>query len=223
MHRSRTLPPVLCALLIAPACAGTRQSAPEADGAAEAAEAAEADGGVAREVAHFTRIAASGPLEVQVELGAGPAVVAAPDAELVAEVAGSTLRLSLPEGARGAARSAVRVSAPHIDALSCSKGASARLEGLEGGRIELFLEGAGSIRASGSVERLEARIDGSGALDLDGLQTREADVSVRGSGRAQVSVSGALEAEVDGHGSVVYRGDPIVWAGGSGAGNVSRR
>lgn len=217
MHSSSTLPParprlaLASALAIACACAGTREST------------AKEDPGEAREVAHFTRIEASGPLEVQVELGAGIAVVAAPESQLVAEVAGRTLRLSLSEGARNAARSAVRVSAPHIDALSCSKGASARLEGLEGGRIELALEGAGSIRASGSVERLEARIDGSGALDLDGLAAREADVTVRGSGRALLSVSGALEAEVDGHGSVVYRGDPIVWAGGSGAGNVTRR
>jgi hypothetical protein len=206
--------PVLCAVLIAPlapACAGTRESA--------RAE----QPGVAREVAHFTRIEASGPLELSVEIGAAIGLVADPGTELVAEVSGATLRLWLPEGTRNTVRSAVQVSAPHIDALSCSKGASARLAGLEGGRIALALEGAGSILASGSVERLEARIDGSGALDLEGLAAREADVLVRGSGRAQVSVSGALEAEVDGPGSVVYRGDPIVWAGGSGAGNVMRR
>jgi len=178
-----------------------------------------------REVPHFARLVVEGLVEVEVQVGKPVGVSVRADADhigdLVTEVRGEVLTIRLPEG--GPWGASARIGLPHLAAISCRGGSSARISGLQGGEIEIQLEGNGAIWAAGKVNRLTARIDGPGRLDLGQLATRDAGVRVYGSGAAEVTVSGSLDALVDGAGDVVYHGNPIVWSEITSNGSVSRR
>ena len=178
-----------------------------------------------REVPHFSKIEASGPLELTVTVGAplGVSVRGAEQrlAELTTEVVGGVLRVQLDRA--GGDPVAVQVGLPHLSELTCSGRSNSRISGLRGGQLRLDLQGLGELWAEGSVDRLTGSIDGPGTMNLSQLAVRVANVSVRGSGKAEVTVSGSLDAQVAGGGDVIYHGDPIVTADTSGSGSISPR
>lgn len=115
--------------------------------------------------------------------------------------------------------------------------------GVDAQTVSLTVAGSGSIDVSGmKAQQLTARIDGSGGVRIDGtvadqdvelrgpgeysasdLSTVDARVAVRGDGEASIAVSGALDAEVDGSGEIIYAGDPRVTEDVTGSGEVNRR
>lgn len=180
-----------------------------------------------RELPAFSSVELSGPVRAELTVGKQRSVLVKADpetqAELTTEVVGSTLRVQLAGRSGGDPRASLQISLPHLDSLACRGGANARASGLTGVRVQFQIEGTGEVSASGSVGHLEARVDGPGTLDLERLSVRNAEVNVRGPGEVVVSVSGALNATVEGGGGVLYRGDPIVFADTSGAGRVAPR
>jgi spore coat protein U-like protein len=70
------------------------------------------------------------------------------------------------------------------------------------------MAGAGSLSATGRVDKLDARIDGAGSVELDKLAAVDAEVSVNGAGSLSVCASGNLNATVNGVGSITYSCNP---------------
>ena len=213
--RPRVLPFALCLSLLA-ACAST-------GGGTSRAAPIETQ----RQLPPFSSVELSGPVRAELEVGKELDVRIEADSktqdELATEVVGSKLVVRLAGRSGGDPRAVLRISLPHLAALTCRAGAVASATGLTGVRVEFHAEGIAVVSAAGAVGHLMARVDGPGRLDLERLSVRNADVHVRGAGEALVSVSGALNATVEGDGDVLYRGDPIVFADTSGAGRVSPR
>ena len=93
MHAPRTAmtylrPALLCAASIVPACAGARAGGPACEE------------GVARQVTYFTRIEASGPIDLSVELGGSLAVTVGAGGELATRGGAGALRRGLSGGGR---------------------------------------------------------------------------------------------------------------------------
>ena len=83
-----------------------------------------------------------------------------------------------------------------------------RIDGVKGKQFDALLPGSGVLRVSGTVDRLDATLGGSGDMQLENLIARDARVAVPGSGRLQVHATGLLRATVAGSGAIFYRGDP---------------
>jgi len=88
-----------------------------------------------------------------------------------------------------------------------------------------YLEGTGATRvtADGTVNELLATMSGASKLDAESLQTRIAELSISGAGKAQVSASEILKVAISGAGKVTYSGNPSVEKHVSGAGTIRRR
>jgi putative autotransporter adhesin-like protein len=84
------------------------------------------------------------------------------------------------------------------------------------------IDGSGNVKAKGSAERLEATVNGSGNMDSEDLIAKNATMSLTGSGSATVNVTGLLNADVSGSGSISYHGNPTVTQWVSGSGRVAR-
>ena len=83
------------------------------------------------------------------------------------------------------------------------------LETIEVGAVELEVVGSGRVAiGGGSADSLTAQITGSGDLDAPALVVDRADVTISGSGGAELTVTGSLEALLTGSGSLVIHGDP---------------
>jgi hypothetical protein len=81
-------------------------------------------------------------------------------------------------------------------------------EDVGGRRLRVSLPGAGVVRISGRVTRLDVTLAGSGQVDLSALVARDVHALLFGLGRIVVDATHRLDAHVPGSGVVVYLGDP---------------
>jgi hypothetical protein len=102
----------------------------------------------------------------------------------------------------------IRLTTPVLDGLAIRGAGDAAVSGMKGERLLLEIDGAGDLRASGETGMLEAHIKGAGDMDLSQLAARDAKVSINGAGDLRVRASGALEATINGAGSISYAGNP---------------
>lgn len=89
--------------------------------------------------------------------------------------------------------------------------------------LTVALGGSGTIRASGTCDTQDVSLDGSGTYDAVDLTCTDATVSIGGSGRAEVTVTGTLDASIDGSGEITYDGGAVVTQEVSGSGRITQR
>ena len=70
------------------------------------------------------------------------------------------------------------------------------------------IAGSGDLTLKGSTNNLQANVAGSGDFHGFNLQSNHTDVSVAGSGDAEVVCNESLKARVAGSGDIEYRGNP---------------
>lgn len=96
------------------------------------------------------------------------------------------------------------------------------LDHLSAGTLDIELDGAGDITASGTANRLTLDISGVGSFKGADLSTKSARVAISGAGNATVWVANELTANIDGVGSVNYYGSPQVHESVDGLGSVHK-
>jgi hypothetical protein len=105
--------------------------------------------------------------------------------------------------------------------LMVAGGASVRLASLNAERFDMRLAGSGEVTVeSGRVAAQRVAIDGAGLYEGFGLESREADVAIGGSGEMHLSARERLAASITGSGNIVYRGRPVVTTAINAAGSV---
>ncbi len=89
--------------------------------------------------------------------------------------------------------------------------------------LEAQINGSGDIIVNGTTQEMEMDINGSGDFRGLGLKTFEANVSITGSGDAEVNVLNDLKAGITGSGSVTYVGNPSIRTDVTGSGTVTKK
>jgi hypothetical protein len=83
--------------------------------------------------------------------------------------------------------------------------------------------GSGEVRLHGSAGSLDARLDGSGAVDASDFATATADLALSGSGNMAAHVSDSVRVSLSGSGNVdIYGGAVIERASVSGSGSLTQ-
>ena len=118
----------------------------------------------------------------------------------------------------------LRASAEKITAEVFESGVSGsgrlRIENLEADQVSIRISGSGDVYLAGTALEQQTRISGSGGYDGAGLKSRNAEVTISGSGGATLQVSEELNARISGSGSVKYYGSPKVTQHVSGSGKI---
>ncbi len=86
--------------------------------------------------------------------------------------------------------------------------------------IECTISGSGETTIIGTAQTSNITISGSGSVEAFEMLTIECDVSISGSGSANVNVSEFLEVSIAGSGNVRYKGNPSINSSISGSGRV---
>jgi len=90
-------------------------------------------------------------------------------------------------------------------------------------RLDISLNGAGTVAASGRTGSLRVTISGAGSLVAQDLKAEDVSVTINGTGNAAVFASRSLRAEINGTGHIGYAGEPRnVHQRISGMGSVSK-
>lgn len=169
-----------------------------------------------RQVGDFTSIELRGGARLDVLVGPAPSLVVAGGTDEVAAFVGrvenGTLVLERERrvlgGWGGGDALHLRVTVPALGSLVVNGATAATLTGLSGGELRLELNGASSLEASGSVDRVDARLSGAGSMDLSRLVAAKASVEANGAGNIKVHATSVLDARVNGVGTVRYLGNP---------------
>lgn len=89
-------------------------------------------------------------------------------------------------------------------------------------KVEAHISGSGNLHISGETKDVEVHILGSGNYDGPELKAENADVSIAGSGDADLFADEKLKASVAGSGNVKYKGNATVDSHIAGSGSVSK-
>jgi hypothetical protein len=89
-------------------------------------------------------------------------------------------------------------------------GAGAVKADLDVNDFSVVLSGAASYILSGSADKADMRMSGTGRIDALSLQTREANVNISGVGSISVHCTDNLTIKAGGMGSIEYKGSPSI-------------
>jgi len=183
----------------------------------------------------FDRVEASHAFQVQVSQAANYSVVVSADDNILPDVevtlSGDTLRIGLRPG-RNYARATLRarIALPSLRGVGLSGASQATITGFQSSSdLDLHLSGAASLRGdiragnlraglsgasrltlAGSGQRLELNGSGGSNADLLNWPASDAVVHLSGGSRADVNVSGHLDAELSGGAHLEYAGKPTL-------------
>ncbi|MBQ3066336.1 MAG: DUF2807 domain-containing protein [Clostridia bacterium] len=90
--------------------------------------------------------------------------------------------------------------------LNVTGGSACSIQGITCGEVRFSVEGAAHITVSGTTDTMTAQINGAAALDAQALLCRSVRIQINGASSAGVYAMEALDAEINGVGSIVYDG-----------------
>jgi len=182
-----------------------------------------------REVGDFRRIEVSSGADFDIQVGPAPSLSVTGDDNLLAyhvtEVRDGTLVVEMKSGSYSPkVRPKMVATVPALESVTVRGSSDMEISGLAGESFAVSVAGSGDIRAIGKVGSVSARITGSGDLDLDELEAREASVEISGSGDVDVWATESMTASISGSGDVGYKGDPPrVTKSVAGSGSVHKK
>jgi hypothetical protein len=81
---------------------------------------------------------------------------------------------------------------------------------LDSDKLDLRIAGHGVVDLKGKTEIQKVSIEGHGRLSADELSSETARLRIVGHGTARVWATGSLSLDVEEHGAVKYKGDPLI-------------
>ena len=179
-----------------------------------------------RQVQEFTGVDAEGAFDI--EWAPGPAsCTIRTDENLLRHVEtimdGKTLRLEWHGQLHPTHGMKVRVSSASLTGGRLTGAVRLTATRLSGKGFYLDGTGATRVTADGAVNELMATMTGASKLDAESLQVKNAELSISGAGKAEVSASDILKVAISGAGKVTYHGNPTLEKRISGAGSVRQR
>ncbi|SRR5579884_260388 len=155
----------------------------------------------------------------ELEIGPAPGTSLSTRRPIVYQLTASRLRGLRLSGAAGARAAGLRADDFTLDIDGSGQ---ASLTDLQISRLSITLSGAARATLTGTATRQEITIIGIGRYQGEGLDSRQATVSLSGAGLCQLRVSDRLDVDLTGAGHVSYVGTPQVHENVIGAGLVER-
>jgi hypothetical protein len=166
-----------------------------------------------RQVAALDGLDVSGPMQIEVRVGQQAALQLEGDANILplvrTDASGGALRVWVEGSIRSNSPIRVIYSTPVLRHLTTSGSGSMTVSGLNGAPLEVLMTGSRSVRLSGNVTRLDARLTGSGGLTATDLDSGSTTARLNSSGRLDLGrLNGeALNLDVRGSGGVNASGN----------------
>jgi len=179
-----------------------------------------------RSVGPFTNVDAGGAFEIEWSSGApAAAVIADENLQQYIEVTtrDNVLRLRTTQSIHFARSLKVTITSSALEAVKLSGASKLVAHQVKGSKFYLETTGAAKVTVDGTVDELIANTTGASNLFADSLQTKNAQISVTGAGKARLAVSDSLKVSITGAGKVEYTGNPHIEREIAGAGSIKRR
>ena len=165
-----------------------------------------------RAVPAFAAVELAGANNVTIRVGGAQSVAVHAQRNLLQHVVTEVHDGTLVVGSRGTytatAPLSVDVTVPALSAVALTGTGSVHADGIQAGTLVIRVPGSGTVTASGSVDRLDAGVDGAAEVELGNLVARDVTAALGGTGHLHVHATRSLEATVSGTGTISYGGNP---------------
>ncbi|MEX5748823.1 DUF2807 domain-containing protein [Massilia sp. X63] len=193
-------------LLLAFVLIGLSYAALRANGVTAAAEGRRVASETREVPAGVNAVDLDGPINLSLRYGATPSLKVRGEARLLDNIDVSADGAVLHIGIRGMVLNhrhplEVEMVLPQLASVTVDGGGESTVNGFSGERIEVRMEGRGSLRFNGRFREVDAALSGSGELDLNaGAGVERLDAVLTGSGHMSI-VGGARELHANASGS----------------------
>jgi len=110
-----------------------------------------------------------------------------------------------------------------LENLSAKVVGSIEINGIQGKKLAVSLDGVGNVAIAGNVDVLDLELSGVGSFNGTDLKTKEARVRNKGVGSVVVNASEQLDASASGIGSIEYIGSPQIKESVKGMGVIKKK
>lgn len=117
----------------------------------------------------------------------------------------------------------ITISVPNLEAVTSNGAGRLRITDLKNDRLELDINGAPAIEASGETKFLKIKANGAGNIDTHRLRATRADVNSNGVSQIDLYAREQLDVVVSGPSNVTYEGDPVVNKTINGPGTIQKK
>ncbi len=167
----------------------------------------------ARHVGTFTGVELAGANNVVIRVGEKQSVVVRGDDNLLDRVtthvrSGTLVVANTPGSFTTKSPMSVAVTVPTFGALTLTGSGNIVVDGVDAESLKVSLPGAGTLTGSGTVERLDVTVGGSGTVLFTRIAANDVRAVVSGTGSIFVTATASLDASVSGSGSILYAGQP---------------
>lgn len=181
-----------------------------------------------RNVSAFSNVEVDGAFYVYVECRKKQKLEVSGDSNIlphiITRIKGDTLQITTSKTICPKKLLEVKVSADNIEKITASGAVDLSISGVDNNKLDLEIDGAGDIKASGKTRNFRVGVSGSGDLKAKDLKAENVEVSINGAGNAVVYASKKLRAEINGAGDIAYYGNPKeVIQEISGAGDIIKK
>jgi hypothetical protein len=181
-----------------------------------------------RKVGIFSSVEVDGAFNVYIECRKKQNLELSGDSNIlphiITRVKGNTLQITTSKTICPKTLLEVRISADNIEKARVSGAVDLSISGVDNNSLDIKVDGAGDIEASGKTKSFSVNVSGSGDVKAKELKAENVEVSVNGAGNAIVHASRKLKAEINGAGDISYYGNPKeVSENISGAGDIIKK
>lgn len=179
-----------------------------------------------RTVSGFDRVEVSGDAKLIVDQGETENLTITSDDNLMgyltSDLDGSRLILATKSGSflKPTAPITYKLTVKKLSAIGASGSVTIDAKDIQTDSLTVAVSGSGEVSISGESNEQKIAISGSANYKGEGFNTKDASISISGSGKAVLAVSKRLDVEVSGAGEVRYIGDPTITKNISGTGIV---
>ena len=165
-----------------------------------------------RAIGSLSSLEMSGPVHVEVRVGAEPSLQVEADSNLLphvrTDISGATLKVWVDGNVRTSSGMRVIYTTPQLSQIRSTGSGRLVVTELNGGALTFSKVGSGESQLSGKVGALNMQLNGSGNVNATALQSGNANLNLTGSGRltlGQVSAD-ALNINLRGSGELQASG-----------------
>jgi hypothetical protein len=165
-----------------------------------------------RDVPAFEAITCEGNYEVQIDCQAKQSLEIETDENLLpsvkTEVHNHTLRIHTKGFLLPTNKIRIVISVPNINGFTLSGSTHGDINNINNSALNIEINGSGKLHLSGKSGDVDINISGSSKIDAVSLISENSHIHVNGSGNIQVYATNSIAVQINGSGTVKYKGEP---------------
>ncbi|RPI02168.1 MAG: DUF2807 domain-containing protein [Ignavibacteriae bacterium] len=165
-----------------------------------------------RDVASFEAVECDGAYDVQIDCQAKQSVTIETDENLQpqvkTEVHGRTLRIYTKGILLPTSQIHVKISVPNINEFISSGSSHGEINNLNNDEFKIDINGSGKMHLDGKSGTVGITVSGSSRIDAESLVSENSNIHINGSGHINVYATNSIDVQINGSGTVRYKGEP---------------